>query len=109
MLTIKNIDKIIGTQVSDKWEVYETDVLRDGSGYVFVLSDWGYYKHSRWYFTLDRNIDPALNMFKLHSNRNGICYDYLIRPKDISPVGLIYYMNCIIAKVNKDEYSKQSK
>ena len=111
MLTIKNIEKINGKQITDKWEVYETDVTRDGSGYVFCLTDVGYYKHSRWYVTLDRSIDEVMGMYRMNTNRNGKLYEVLIRPIDVTPVGIIYYMNCIIANVKKDEdeHNKQSK
>ena len=111
MLTIKNIEKINGKQITDKWEVYEVEPTNDNSGYVFCLTDVGYYKHSRWYVTLDRSIDEVMGMYRMKTNRNGKLYEVLIRPIDVSPVGIIYYMNCIIANVKKDEdeHNKQSK
>ena len=109
MLKIRNIEKINGKQITDKWEVYEA--IEAPTEYQFVLTDVGYYKHYRWYFTLDRSIDEVLNMYRMRTNNNGKLYEVLIRPIDVSPVGLIYYMNCIIANVKKDEdeHSKQSK
>ena len=43
MLTIKNIEKINGKQITDKWEVYEA--IEAPTEYQFVLTDVGYYKH----------------------------------------------------------------
>ena len=101
MLTIKNIEKINGKQITDKWEVYEA--IEAPTEYQFVLSDVGYYKHYRWYFTLDRSIDEVMGMYRMRTNHNGKLYEVLIRPIDVSPVGIIYYMNCIMVNIKKDE------
>ena len=103
MITIKNIDKIKGKQITEKWEVYEWDVSRDGKAYVFTISNVGYYKHITWYFTLDRFTDEALDRYRIRTSTNGNKYEYLIKNTDITPVGLIYYMNCIMADIKKDE------
>ena len=50
-----------------------------------------------------------MGMYRMKTNRNGKLYAILIRPIDISPVGLIYYMNCIIANVKKDEDANNKK
>ena len=101
MLKIKNIDKIKGKQITEKWEVYDVDERSDG--YVFTISNVGHYKHIIWYFTLDRFTDEALDRYRIRTNNNGTKYEYLIKNTDISPVGLIYYMNCIMANIKKDE------
>ena len=101
MLKIKNIDKIKGKQITEKWEVYDIDELSDV--YVFTISNVGQYKNITWYFTLDRNIDEVMNRYRMRTNNNGTKYEYLIQNTDISPVGLIYYMNCIMANIKKDE------
>ena len=101
MLTIKNIEKINGKQIMDKWEVYEA--IEAATEYQFVLTNVGYYKHSRWYVTFDRSIDEVMGMYRMKTNRNGKLYEVLIRPIDVTPVGLIYYMNCIMANIKKDE------
>ena len=101
MLTIKNIEKINGKQITDKWEVYEA--IEAPTEYQFVLSDVGYYKHYRWYFTFDRSIDEVMGMYRMRTNHNGKLYEVLIRPIDVSPVGIIYYMNCIMVNIKKDE------
>ena len=101
MLTIKNIEKINGKQITDKWEVYEA--IEAPTEYQFVLTDVGYYKHYRWYFTFDRNIDEVMGMYRMRTNHNGKLYEVLIRPIDVSPVGIIYYMNCIMVNIKKDE------
>ena len=101
MLKIKNIDKIKGKQITEKWEVYDVDERSDG--YVFTISNVGHYKHIIWYFTLDRFTDETLDRYRIRTNNNGTKYEYLIKNTDISPVGLIYYMNCIMANIKKDE------
>lgn len=101
MLKIKNIDKIKGKQITDKWEVYDVNELDDR--YIFTISNVGYYKHITWYFTLDRFVDEALNRYRIRTNNNNKDYEFVIKNTDISPVGLIYYMNCIMANIKKDE------
>ena len=101
MLKIKNIDKIKGKQITEKWEVYDVDERSDG--YVFTISNVGHYKHIIWYFTLDRFTDETLDRYRIRTNNNGTKYEYLIKNTDISPVGLIYYMNCIMNNIKKDE------
>ena len=101
MLKIKNIDKIKGKQITEKWEVYDVDERSDR--YVFTISNVGHYKHIIWYFTLDRFTDEALDRYRIRTNNNGTKYEYLIKNTDISPVGLIYYMNCIMNNIKKDE------
>ena len=101
MLKIKNIDKIRGKQITEKWEVYDIDERSDV--YIFTISNVGQYKNIAWYFTLDRNIDEVMDRYRIRTNNNGKKYEYLIQNTDISPVGLIYYMNCIMANIKKDE------
>ena len=101
MLKIKNIDKIKGKQITEKWEVYDVNELDDR--YIFTISNVGYYKHISWYFTLDRFVDEALNRYRLRTNNNNKDYEFVIKNTDISPVGLIYYMNSIMANIKKDE------
>lgn len=107
MLKIRNIEKINGKQITDKWEVYEA--IEAPTEYQFVLTNVGHYKSTQWYFTLDRNIDEVMDMYRMKTNRNGKLYEYLIRPIDVTPVGLIYYMNCIIVNVKKDEDANNTK
>jgi hypothetical protein len=101
MLKIKNIDKIKGKQITEKWEVYDIDERNDR--YVFTISNVGHYKNTTWYFTLDRFTDEALDRYRIRTNNNGTKYEYLIKNTDITPVGLIYYMNCIMADIKRDE------
>ena len=101
MITIKNIDKIKGKQITEKWEVY--DVYITPTEYQFVITNVGHYKNITWYFTLDRFTDEALDRYRIRTNNNGTKYEYLIKNTDITPVGLIYYMNCIMADIKRDE------
>jgi len=101
MITIKNIDKIKGKQITEKWEVY--DVYITPTEYQFVITNVGHYKNTTWYFTLDRFTDEALDRYRIRTNTNGTKYEYLIKNTDITPVGLIYYMNCIMADIKRDE------
>ena len=103
MLTIQNIDKIKGKQITQKWEVYDIDASADGKEYIFTISNVGYYKNIIWYFILDRFTDETLDRYRIRTNNNGTKYEYLIKNTDVSPVGLIYYMNCIMANIKKDE------
>ena len=110
MLKIKNIDKIKGKQITEKWEVYDIDASADGKEYIFTISNVGYYKNIIWYFILDRFTDETLDRYRIRTNtnlpstnNNGTKYEYLIKNTDISPVGLIYYMNRIMDNIKKDE------
>ena len=101
MLKIKNIDKIKGKQITEKWEVYDIDERSDS--YVFTISNVGHYKNTTWFFTLDRFVDEVLNRYRIRTTNNGKKYEFVIKNTDISPVGLIYYMNSIMNNIKKDE------
>lgn len=103
MLTIKNIEKINGKQITEKWEVYEVDESTNALQYVFCLTNVGYYKNYRWYFGLNRMVDEALNRYKLYTSSNGKEYDFWIKQSDVTPQGIMQYMHTIIERVNKDK------
>jgi hypothetical protein len=104
MLTIKNIEKIKGKQITDYYEVYDTDVSRDGTTYVFTISNVGYYKHITWYFSMDRNeYDGIKGAHKLWTNNNGQLYVYALSKNDITPVGIIAGMYNIMDEIKKYE------
>jgi hypothetical protein len=107
MLKIRNIEKINGKQITDKWEVYEA--IEAPTEYRFVLTNVGHYKSTQWYFTLDRFKDEVLDRYRIRTNNNGTKYEYLITTNSINPTELIYYMNSIIVNVKKDEDANNTK
>jgi len=100
MLKIRNIDKIHDKQITDKWEVYE--VIESPTHYQIVLTNVGQYKMYKWFFTLDRNKDEALDRYQLKTNTDGKDYDFWITQSDITPVGIIHYIHSIIYKTTLD-------
>jgi hypothetical protein len=100
MLVIKNIDKIKGKQITEKWEVYDVNELDDR--YIFTISNVGYYKNITWYFTLDRFKDEVLDRYRIRTNNNNKDYEYLITTISINPTELIYYMHSIMNNIKKD-------
>jgi len=100
MLTIRNIDKIHDKQITEKWEVYE--VIESPTHYEIVLTNVGHYKHYRWFFTLNRNKDEALDRYQLKTTTDGKDYDFWITQSDITPVGIIHYIHSIIYKTTLD-------
>jgi hypothetical protein len=100
MLKIKNIDKIKGKQITEKWEVYDVNELDDR--YIFTISNVGHYKNITWYFTLDRVKDEVLDRYRIRTNNNGKKYEYLITNISINPTELIYYMHSIMNNIKND-------
>jgi hypothetical protein len=100
MLNIKNIDKIKGKQITDKWEVW--NVYITPTEYQFVITNVGHYKNITWYFTLDRVKDEVLDRYRIRTNNNGKKYEYLITTISINPTELIYYMHSIMNNIKKD-------
>jgi hypothetical protein len=100
MLKIKNIDKIKGKQITEKWEVYDVNELDDR--YIFTISNVGHYKNITWYFTLDRFKDEVLDRYRIRTNNNNKDYEYLITTISINPTELIYYMHSIMNNIKKD-------
>jgi hypothetical protein len=107
MLKIRNIEKINGKQITDKWEVYEA--IEAPTEYQFVLTNVGHYKSTQWYVTLDRFKDEVMDRYRIRTNRNGKLYEYLITTNSINPTELIYYINSIIVNVKKDEDANNTK
>jgi hypothetical protein len=100
MLVIKNIDKIKGKQITEKWEVYDVNELDDR--YIFTISNVGHYKNITWYFTLDRFKDEVLDRYRIRTNNNNKDYEYLITTISINPTELIYYMHSIMNNIKND-------
>jgi hypothetical protein len=100
MLNIKNIDKIKGKQITDKWEVW--NVYITPTEYQFVITNVGHYKNITGYFTLDRVKDEVLDRYRIRTNNNGKKYEYLITTISINPTELIYYMHSIMNNIKKD-------
>jgi hypothetical protein len=102
MLKIKNIDKIKGKQITEKWEVYDIDASADGKEYIFTISNVGHYKNIIWYVILDRFKDEVLDRYRIRTNNNGKKYEYLITTISINPTEIIYYMHSIMNNIKKD-------
>ena len=99
MLTIQNINKIVGRAIDHKWEVDSITMRENGNEYMFRLVNIGIYKHYQWAIALDRNVWG--DGYRMYCYDNAKEYDTYIRPNEIHSIDFVLSEMALLIEKSK--------
>ncbi len=103
MLTIENINKIIGRQIDKKWEVSGIRNFEDDRGYMFLLQNVGIYKHYQWAIVLDRTLWPGAwgEGYRMYCFDHNKTFETFILPNEIGSIDRVVSEMALLIEKSK--------